>query len=254
VNRRVAHRRGGEHRDTAAVVDALLAGRARTRIGAECWRIHVTELDEFSAVSAPTHERVNGGQVRSGETSGCVPVAASDMRNSSCLARRIHRSQTREPTSRELTEVVVRLRSVLMTMIAVLGMVVVGGTSGALGAAAEVPARMFAPVYDAVTAASMHELALALTSYGLDAGGYDGLTVSALADWGWTPGDRTAVTIWVAGDDVRAVSQDVRPGSAQYEYTFARDVGTSGTVGRSAVQPAEAPREAVVTIVPVTRL
>jgi hypothetical protein len=141
-----------------------------------------------------------------------------------------------------------------MSMIAVLGMVVVGSTSGALGAAAELPARILAPAYDTVTAAGMHELALALTSYGLDAGGYDGLTVSALADWGWTPGDRTAVTIWVAGDDVRAVAQDVRPGSAQYEYTSARDVGTSGIVGRSAVQPAEPPREAVVTIARVTKL
>jgi fermentation-respiration switch protein FrsA (DUF1100 family) len=142
----------------------------------------------------------------------------------------------------------VRLRSVLMSMIAVLGMVVVGGTSGALGAAAEVPARMFAPAYDTVTVASLHDLALALDCYGLDAGSYDGLTVSALADWGWTPGDRTAVTIWVAGDAFRVVAQDVRQGAAQYEYTSAGDAATSGVVGRSAAQPAEPPRAAVVTI------
>lgn len=67
---------------------------------------------------------------------------------------------------------------------------------------AELPARTFAPAYDTVTAANLHELALALTSYGLDAGGYDRPTVAALAGVGWPPNDGPVVTIWVEGTTV----------------------------------------------------
>lgn len=120
-----------------------------------------------------------------------------------------------------------RRRSTLVPAAAVLDMVVVGGGSGALSGAAELPARMFAPAYDTVTVANLHELALALTSYSLDTGGHDGLTVAALAGWGWTPSDRTAVTIWVARDGSRVVAQDVRVGAAQDELSSVAVIPTS---------------------------
>lgn len=176
------------------------------------------------------------------------------MRSSHWFATRIGRPRTCVRPQRQLTEVAVRMRSTLVSVAAVLGMVVAGGSSGALSAAAELPARMVAPAYDTVTVANLHELALALTSYGLDAGGYDGLTVAALAGWGWTPSDRTAVTIWVVRDSFRVVAQDVRVGSAQYEFTSAAGDSSSGVVERSATQPAEPPPTATATVIPTTSL
>lgn len=147
-----------------------------------------------------------------------------------------------------------RARSMLVSAATVLGMVVVGGGAGAFDRVAELPSRMFAPAYDTVTVATLHELALALTSYGLDAGGYDGLTVAALAGWGWTPNDRTAVTIWVEGDDFRVVAQDVRVGAAQFELRSGPDDASSGVVGRSATQPGSPPATATATVIPSTSL
>jgi len=142
----------------------------------------------------------------------------------------------------------VHLRSMLVSSAALLGLVMAGGT-GALDSAAELPAQMFAPAYDTVTVASLHELGLALTCYGLDAGTYDGLTVEELAGWGWTPGDSTAVTIWVSRDGFRVVAQDVRVGAAQYELRSEPGATSSGALGRSSSQPAEPPAAATVTVV-----
>ena len=144
------------------------------------------------------------------------------------------------------------VRSALMSMVA-LAVVGIGASTGTLSAAAELPARMFAPAYDATTVSSLHDLALALASYDLDAGGYDGLTVAALADWGWTPGSRTAVTIWVSGADVHIVGQDVGAGSTQFEYTTAPGAASSGAVVPSVTQPAAPPHDAIVTLVVAAR-
>ncbi|MGV8978283.1 MAG: hypothetical protein ACOH17_09580 [Cellulomonas sp.] len=142
----------------------------------------------------------------------------------------------------------------LVSAATVLGMVVVGGGTGAFDGVAELPSRVFAPAYDAVTVANLHDLALALTSYGLDAGSYDGLTVTALAGWGWTPNDRTAVTIWVEKDCFRVVAQDVRVGASQFEFSSRPGGVSSGVVRRSATQPASPPAMATATVIPATGL
>ena len=146
-----------------------------------------------------------------------------------------------------------RTRSAVLSLAAVL-VIGVGVNNGALSAAAELPAWVLAPAHDATTVGSLHNLAIALNSYGLDAGGFDGLTVAALADWGWTPSGRTAVTIWVAGGNVRVIGQDTGPGSTQYEYTTVGGTASSGEFVRSATQPAESPRDATVMIVAATHL
>ncbi|CAN5397249.1 hypothetical protein BH11ACT1_BH11ACT1_05360 [soil metagenome] len=141
------------------------------------------------------------------------------------------------------------MRSMAVSAAAALGLVLGGGATGALHSAAELPARIFAPAYDTVTVANLNTLALALTSYGLDAGRYDGLTLEALTGWGWTPSDSTAVTIWVARDGFRVVAQDVRVGAAQYELRSVAGQSPAGGIGRSATQPAEPPAAATVTVV-----
>ena len=142
------------------------------------------------------------------------------------------------------------LRSALLSATALLGVVAIGSTGG-LDAVLGLPSRMIAPAYDTVTAASMHHLVLALTSYALEPGGLDAVTVDALADWGWTPGTRTAVTIWVAGDEFRVVAQDVGVGATQLEYTATDDPATSSGLVASPTQPVEPPSAATVEIVVV---
>lgn len=154
----------------------------------------------------------------------------------------------------QLTEVAVPVRSMMLSVTAALGLVLGGAATGAFDGAAELPARMFAPAYDTVTVANLHALGLALISYGLDAGSYDGLTLEALDGWGWTPSNSTAVTIWVARDGFRAVAQDVRVGAAQYELRSGPGETSSGALGRSASQPAEPPAAARVTVVRTTSL
>lgn len=105
-------------------------------------------------------------------------------------------------------------RTMLLSLV-----VLVGGVGVAQPALAELPLRVAGPAYDAVTQSSLRNLATALQSYALDAGSVDGVTVEALAGWGWVPQDSTAVTIWVRGDDFRVVAQDVRPGASAFECT-----------------------------------
>ncbi|WP_258724873.1 hypothetical protein [Cellulomonas sp. NS3] len=111
-------------------------------------------------------------------------------------------------------------RTMLLSLV-----VLVGGVGVARPELAELPLRVAAPAYDAVTQASVRNLATALQSYSLDTGGVDTVTVEDLAGWGWVPQDTTAVTIWVSGDEFRVLAQDVRPGASAYEYT---NVGTGG--------------------------
>lgn len=82
---------------------------------------------------------------------------------------------------------------------------------------------LFAPAYDTVTRSSLHNLATALQSYALMEGDLSRLTLADLAEWGWAPGDTTQVTIWVSGDEFRAVAQDVRPGASAYQATGGAD-------------------------------
>ncbi|MGW6130968.1 hypothetical protein ACWFNE_13160 [Cellulomonas sp. NPDC055163] len=123
-------------------------------------------------------------------------------------------------------------RTMLLSLV-----VLVGGVGVARPELAELPLRVAAPAYDAVTQSSLRNLAVALQSYTLDAGGADAVTVEELAGWGWVPQDTTAVTIWVGGDEFRAVAQDVRPGASAFEYT---NVGTDGGPGDVDVAAAQA--------------
>lgn len=102
-------------------------------------------------------------------------------------------------------------------------LVLAGGVGVARPELVELPLRVAAPAYDAVTQSSVRNLALALESYALESGRVDGVTVEELEGWGWVPQDTTAVTIWVAGPDFRVVAQDVRPGASAFEYTTGLD-------------------------------
>lgn len=94
-----------------------------------------------------------------------------------------------------------------------------------------VPQVVLAPAYDVGTQASLRNLTTALQSYALLEGDLDAVTVEDLADWGWTPQETTAVTIWVEGSAFRVAARDVRPGAG----TFAAeaDDGTGPTLGRA---------------------
>ena len=115
-------------------------------------------------------------------------------------------------------------RTMLLSLV-----VLVGGVGVARPELAELPLRVAAPAYDAVTQASVRNLSTALQSYVLEPGDADALTVEELAAWGWVPQETTAVAIWVGGDEFRVVAQDVRPGASAFEYT---NVGTGGGPGR----------------------
>ncbi|MBB2924386.1 hypothetical protein [Cellulomonas cellasea] len=122
-------------------------------------------------------------------------------------------------------------RTMLLSLV-----VLVGGVGVARPELAELPLRVAAPAYDAVTQSSVRNLATALQSYGLDAGSVDGVTVEELAGWGWVPQDTTAVTIWVRGEEFRVVAQDVRPGASAFEYTTVGADGGPGQMGLSAAR------------------
>ncbi|MBO1753201.1 hypothetical protein J4G33_15445 [Actinotalea sp. BY-33] len=79
------------------------------------------------------------------------------------------------------------------------------------------PAAVFAPAYDAVTQASLRNLATALQSYALLEGDLDAVTTAELADWGWEPHGTSAVTLWVDGTDFLVVAEDVRPGGTAFQ-------------------------------------
>lgn len=114
-------------------------------------------------------------------------------------------------------------RTVLLSLL-----VLAGGVGVARPELVELPLRVAAPAYDAVTQSSVRNLATALQSYALESGRVDGVTVAELEAWGWAPQDTTAVTIWVAGADFRVVAQDVRPGAAAFEYTAGLDDAPDG--------------------------
>lgn len=136
-------------------------------------------------------------------------------------------------------------RAMLLSLV-----VLVGGAGVARPELAELPLRLAAPAYDAVTTSSIRNLATALQSHALDAGGVEAVTVEELAGWGWVPQDTTAVTIWVGGDEFRVVAQDVRPGASAFEYT---NVGTGGGPGQVGVSSARVDEPvAGVTIRPLT--
>jgi hypothetical protein len=137
-------------------------------------------------------------------------------------------------------------RTMLLSLV-----VLIGGLGLARPELAELPLRLAAPAHDAVTQSSVRNLATALQSYALDAGGVDAVTVEELAGWGWVPQDTTAVTIWVGGDEFRVVAQDVRPGASAFEYTSAGLVADdAGGLGSAAT--AQDHVVAGVTIRPLT--
>lgn len=138
-------------------------------------------------------------------------------------------------------------RSVAAVLVAFVGLGAVARSD-----LAEVPLTLLAPAYDTVTQASLRDLGTALESYAMFED-LDGVTAAELADWGWVPGETTAVTIQVDGDRFRAVAQDVRPGARAFEYTsVALDPAASG-VSPAAVDLAVDP-VAGVTIQPLTGL
>lgn len=107
-------------------------------------------------------------------------------------------------------------RSVLFSLVALVGVAVVAPDS-VLAA----PTAVFAPAYDASTASSVRNLATALHSALLFDDDGEIASVEDLADWGWTPGEHLAVSIWVDGSDFRVEAQDLRPGASRYVYSSA---------------------------------
>jgi len=108
---------------------------------------------------------------------------------------------------------------------------------------------LLAPVYDVVSQTSLRNLAIALESYALMEGDLDEVTATELARWGWEPGATTDVTIWVAGEQFRAVVRDVRPGAAAFEVIRTSDA--AGIAVHKVDVPAasaDTPPEAGVTV------
>lgn len=109
------------------------------------------------------------------------------------------------------TEAAMHGRSAVAGLAALLAM---GGVAQSdFGSAVE---AVFAPAYDSVTRSSLHNLALAMQSYAMFEDNLERVTVAELAEWGWTPSDTTAMTIWVHDGQFRIVAQDVRPGASVF--------------------------------------
>ncbi|MFI2753867.1 hypothetical protein ACGIF2_10575 [Cellulomonas sp. P22] len=107
-----------------------------------------------------------------------------------------------------------RARSLLFGLAALVGVFAVAPDS-VLAA----PTGVFAPAYDASTASSVRNLATALQSALMFDDDGEITSADDLADWGWTPGEHLAVTIWVDGSDFRVEAQDLRPGASRYVYS-----------------------------------
>lgn len=122
-----------------------------------------------------------------------------------------------------------RARSMLFSLVAVIGIVAMAPAS-----VRSAPAALLGPAYDASTASSVRNLAVALHSALLFDDEAPVAAAEDLAEWGWTPGEHLAVQIWVAGDDFRVEAQDVRPGASRFAYSSATapDVAGSGAVAR----------------------
>lgn len=124
-----------------------------------------------------------------------------------------------------------RARSMLFSLIAVIGMMAMAPAS-----VRSAPAALLGPAYDASTTSSVRNLVVALHSALLFDDEAPVATADDLAEWGWTPGEHLAVRIWVAGDDFRVEAQDVRPGASRFAYSSATatspDVAGSGAVAR----------------------
>jgi len=113
------------------------------------------------------------------------------------------------------------------------------------------PAALFGPAYDASTASSVRNLAMAMHSALLfdDEAPVD--SAADLVEWGWTPGEHLAVQIWVAGDHFRVEAQDVRPGASRFVYSSAGATGDAAEApGGGAVARVEGSGGAVLPDVP----
>ncbi|MCC2318530.1 hypothetical protein [Cellulomonas chengniuliangii] len=89
------------------------------------------------------------------------------------------------------------------------------------------PAVLFGPAYDASTASSVRNLAMAMHSALLFDDEEPVDSAADLAEWGWTPGEHLAVQIWVAGDHFRVEAQDVRPGASRFVYSSVDATGAA---------------------------
>lgn len=114
-----------------------------------------------------------------------------------------------------------------------------------------------ASLYDPGTQSSLRNLVTAMESYAMFDGNdrYEGVTATALRDWGWTRPANVNVHITVegTGQSWRAVAQDIRPGGTEYTYTSRLPVNgaAAGSVRASAPQPSTSPTSAALTITDV---
>lgn len=119
-----------------------------------------------------------------------------------------------------------------------------------LSATVGVSSASAASLYDSLVQSSLRNLATAVESEALVDGDYSSLTVSGLADWGWTPGadESTVIHIMDAGQGWWASMQDIR-GSSEFIYQSSDYAGGStASVFKAQYQPAVAASVAGVSI------
>lgn len=119
-----------------------------------------------------------------------------------------------------------------------------------LSAIVGVSSASAASLYDSLVQSSLRNLATAVESEALVDGDYSSLTVSGLADWGWTPGanESTVIHIMDAGQGWWASMQDIR-GSSEFIYQSSDYTGGSTTaVVKAQYQPVVAASVAGVNI------
>ena len=118
------------------------------------------------------------------------------------------------------------------------------------------PAQAASP-YDPATQSSLRNLVTAIQSWAMfdNDDRYDGLTIAALADWGWRPtgGTYTEIVVEDGGRAFRATAQDTRSGGTEYTYTLVAPVNgvSPGVVRASVPQPVAPPAAAGASVVDV---
>ncbi|MDD6461835.1 MAG: hypothetical protein PUF51_05185 [Bifidobacteriaceae bacterium] len=119
-----------------------------------------------------------------------------------------------------------------------------------LAATVGVSSASAASLYDSLVQSSLRNLATAVESEALVDGDYSSLTVSGVADWGWSPGadESTVIHIMDSGQGWWASMQDIR-GSSEFIYQSSDYTGGSTTsVFKAQYQPAVAASVAGVSI------
>ena len=119
-----------------------------------------------------------------------------------------------------------------------------------------VPAQAASP-YDSATQSSLRNLVSAVQSWSMfdNDDRFDGLTVAALAGWGWRPtgGTYTEIVVEDGGRSWRATAQDTRAGATEYTYSLLAPVNGvgPGSVRASLPQPVALPAAAGAVVLDV---